>query len=250
MDKKNRIYGDKITLDKKNIENFFKYRTQKTLPHRYNLVNYQDDNPELALERDKIEKEKIQRFIHFKNSDYVLDIGCGVGRWGDAIIPKLETGKYVGVDYTQEFIEIARNHFHDQNSKFICAPFQTLKISLEEEKELKQYDVILINGLLMYINDEDIDCCLRQIDDILRKNGFIYIKESVGIKERLTLADFYSDELNTNYNVIYRSLYEYTEIISKYFAGRGYALINCGPTWKEEINYDDETSNYYWILMK
>ena len=97
---------------------------------------------------------------------------------------------------------------------FICAPFQSLKSSLEKEQESRNYDAILINGVLMYINDEDIDCCLEQVDHLLKKCGFLYIKESVGVKERLTLVDFYSSELEANYNVIYRSIYEYTEILS------------------------------------
>lgn len=245
-----RINSEVIDIDVQSTKAFFDNRKKKELPHRYNYVNYQDDKPEVALERDRIEKGKIERFIHFKESDYILDIGCGVGRWGDAIIPQLNSGKYVGVDYTQDFIDIAKNHFQNQKSKFICAPFQTLKTSLEKEKILREYDVILINGVLMYINDEDIDCCLGGIDSLLKKEGFIYIKESVGIKKRLTLVDFYSTELEANYNVIYRSIYEYTKFLSKYFLSMGYAIISCGPTWKDEINFDDETSNYYWILMK
>ena len=240
----------KVQINNQRIQQFFCKRNKKDLPHRYNYVNYQDDKPEVALERDKIEKTKIRRFIHFGESDYVLDIGCGVGRWGDAIIPELKSGKYVGVDYTQDFIEIAKSHFTSKNSKFICAPFQSLKSSLEKEQESRNYDAILINGVLMYINDEDIDCCLEQVDHLLKKCGFLYIKESVGVKERLTLVDFYSSELEANYNVIYRSIYEYTEILSKYFIKKGYSIISCGPTWSNEMNYDEETSNYYWILMK
>ena len=137
-----RINSEVIDIDVQSTKAFFDNRKKKELPHRYNYVNYQDDKPEVALERDRIEKGKIERFIHFKESDYILDIGCGVGRWGDAIIPQLNSGKYVGVDYTQDFIDIAENHFQNMKSKFICAPFQTLKTSLEKEKILREYDVI------------------------------------------------------------------------------------------------------------
>ena len=93
-----RINSEVIDIDVQSTKAFFDNRKKKELPHRYNYVNYQDDKPEVALERDRIEKGKIERFIHFKESDYILDIGCGVGRWGDAIIPQLNSGKYVGVD--------------------------------------------------------------------------------------------------------------------------------------------------------
>lgn len=95
--------------------------------------------------------------------DYLLDIGCGVGRWGDTLVPKLKTGKYVGIDYTQDFIKIAKENFSTENTKFICGSFQNLKEILERENELWKYDKILINGVLMYINDEDIDSCLSGI---------------------------------------------------------------------------------------
>lgn len=80
--------------------------------------------------------------------------------------------------------------------------------------------------------------------------GYVHIKESIGIKERLTLADFYLEELTAEYSTIYRSLYEYTKILSKYFMDKGYALISCGPIWIEKIDYEGETASYYWILMK
>lgn len=245
-----RIKGKIVDIKDQSTKDFFNNRKNKNLPHRYNYVNYQDDEPEKVLERDRIEKKKIEPFIPFKEWNYILDIGCGVGRWGDAVIPKLKSGKYIGIDYTQDFIDIAEKHFIRENSKFICASFQTLKESLEKEKELREYDVILINGVLMYINDKDIDCCLGEIDEILKKGGVIYIKESVGIKKRLTLVDFYSEELTAKYNVIYRSLYEYTKIFTKHFLNKGYTIISCGPTWNEGMDYENETSNHYWILMK
>lgn len=246
-----RIIGNEVKIDYDSVQSFFNGRTKKKLPHRYNLINYQDDNPERALERDKIEKDKIFSYIEVQKSDFVLDVGCGVGRWADLIVPTLDDGKYIGVDYTEDFVNIAREQFEGKKTAaFYRGAFQELIPCLKENNEYRKYNKVLINGVLMYINDDDIDKCLEMIDELLDNDGIIYLKESVGVNERLTLKDFYSKELTADYNVIYRSVKEYTDVVVNSFIKRGYTLMCCGPTWDKTIDYMAQTANWYWIIRK
>lgn len=108
---KGRIIGKISDIDTDVTRTFFDNRIKKKLPHRYNYVIYQDANPELALERDMYEKSKIGPLLKIQRYSKVLDIGCGVGRWGDEIAPQLIEGKYVGIDFSKQLIQIAQDNF-------------------------------------------------------------------------------------------------------------------------------------------
>ncbi len=247
-----RITGEKVRIDENSVHSFFDNRQNKKLPHRYNYVNYQDSNPELVLERDKIEKERVGKYFPVGADDFILDIGCGVGRWGDLIIPLLKKGRYVGVDYTQYFIDIAKEQFAgNAQSVFLQGLFQDIELILKKSGEYRKYSRILVNGVLMYINDSSVEGCFNAVDNLLEEGGILYIRETAGMKERLTLQNFYSEDLTADYTVIYRSLHEYSGWLSKYFLSGGeYALIACGPTWDDAVDYMKQTSNWFWVLQK
>ena len=245
-----RIKRDIVNIDDKRVSDFFNKRVNKQLPHIYNLVNYQDNNPQLVIERDKIEKQRIGRFFQVTSKDLVLDIGCGVGRWGDEIVPLLTDGRYVGVDYTFDYIKLAEERFSSDKTRFIQGSFQNIIDVLKLSNEYRFYSKILINGVFMYINDDDLSLCLNNANELLANDGVLYIKESVGISERLTLNKFFSEELGVDYSAIYRSIAEYSAIFAELIVNKRYSLIACGPTWSEVVDYSKETSNWFWILKK
>ncbi len=246
-----RIVGNHCDIDNDRTHAFFEERTGKKLPHRYNYVIYQDSNPELALERDRYEKEKMLPFLAVREDSRILDIGCGVGRWADELTKHLNGGCYIGVDYSEGLLQIAKEaHPDTAQCRFLHGSFQQTGTLLKEEKAPDAYDVILINGVLMYINDDEIADCLAEADRLTLNGGRIYIKESVGIEKRFTLKDFYSRELTHNYNAIYRSIAEYTELLKAAFPEARYEICSMGETWKQEQENRKETTSYYWILKK
>ncbi len=91
---------------------------------------------------------------------------------------------------------------------------------------------------------------MKHVDENLDSGGILYLKEPVGINERFTLNDFYSEELSSGYSAIYRSLSEYTNLLTDTFFSKGYTHIACSPTWPEDLENRKETTNYYWILKK
>lgn len=245
-----RIKKDKIDLDKNIVQNFFSNRVEKKLPHRYNYVIYQDDNPDLALKRDKYEKEIISSYLDIKDNSSVLDIGCGVGRWADEL-RKLNISSYIGVDFTKEFLDIAQNSLKDDDRfKFVQGSFQDLDKVLKENKCSSIYDYVFINGVCMYINDDEIDACLKSVAGHVNKNGKVYIKEGVAVSDRFTLKNFSSKELGVTYNAIYRSLEECSMLIEKYFPLDEWMIEKKEPTWPADLENRKETLNYFWIIKK
>ena len=246
-----RVAGTSVHIDNERTKEFFESRTDKKLPHRYNYVIYQDNNPELALERDKYEKQHMKEMLDIQSENSVLDIGCGVGRWGDEIVKILKTGKYIGIDYSKEFLQIAEQNLADSGKCFFAqGTFQNVEQVLDEHGWKRAYDRIFINGVLMYINDEEIGECLKSVDALLAQHGKIYIKESVGVSKRFTLKDFYSSELGSCYNAIYRALQEYEELFKVYFPTEKYEVQFSGTTWQQQQENRKETTSYYWVIKK
>lgn len=245
-----RISGKSVHIDDETVHSFFEERTSKKLPHRYNYVIYQDSNPDLALERDAYEKKKMLPLLDLRSDSRVLDIGCGVGRWGDAVVKVISDGRYVGVDYSKDFLEIAKENLPSDKCRLLSGSFQELSSILESSGETEKYNAILINGVLMYLNDEDLISCMKTAADLLKENGVVYIKESVGYDERLTLKDFYSNELSHSYSAIYRSLSEYNAAISEVFPSDSFEVVEEGETWKTEHKNRKDTTSWYWIVRR
>jgi len=243
-----RIKGERVNINANNVSAFFSNRVKKDLPYRYNYTNYQDANPDLVILRDKKEKEKIVPLLEVMDGYSVLDIGCGVGRWGDFFADK-KNCNYVGIDYCEEILEIARKHFAGKNNiSFQHASFQNVREVLIKANSPALYDIVIINGVMMYINDDDIPCCLRAVKELIRPGGKVYVKESVGKETRLTLSDIYSDELTSNYSAIYRSIYEYNKLWEKYWSD--FVIYQHGDLWDENVQNRSETATYYWLFNK
>ena len=215
-------------------------------------MNYQDNHPEIALERDIAEKKIIIPFLNIKGSSRIIDIGCGVVRWGDELIHHLKSGTYIGVDYSKSLIDIAiKSKTPYENNglrKYCVGSFQDIKNILKMNHVKFGFDIAIINGVFMYINDRDIDICIQNVLDIINEKAIIYIKESVGIEARYTLKNIYSDELSSDYNAIYRSVDEYFNLFEKYFLNFKY--ISDGEMYlSDKLNNRKETMSYYLIYQ-
>lgn len=241
---------EKVTdIEYEETKLFFKNRAEKFhADNPYSVTMYQDNNKELVKERNKREVEKLYPFLKLSTDSTVLDIACGIGRWADAI--KTEIKKYSGFDFSGELIEIAniRNtrdnfYFYEGNVK------EVEKILLL--KDLGKYNTILMIGILMYLNDSDIVDVLEQIERSCEDHAIICIREPIGIKDRLTLKNFFSEELQDNYNAIYRTREELIHFMDKPFFEKGFIIKEEGFLFGEDsLNNRKETGQYYYILER
>ena len=253
MEDKHRVIGEKIAINESEVRSFFDRRCEKKLPYLYNYVNYQDKHPELALERDRYEKETVLPLLGLRKGSRVLDIGCGVARWATAgVLGTIsDEGIYVGVDYTASMLELAKKNTEAYgNCRFFCGSFQEILSVLPQELRAAKFDVVLVNGVMMYINDEDISSCLGNVNSLLAPGGIAYIKESVGFTERLTLNESYSDELTSNYSAIYRSIEEYDALLGQQLPAGEFTVLERDDMWKWNLHNRRETTAYYWIIRR
>ena len=167
---------------------------------------YQDKQPHLTDARNQAEIDKILPLLELDPNAQILDVGCGVGRWADAI--PCNVAGYLGIDFSEGLVQIARSR--NQKSSFI---FETMSVcdfgKYFRSHKLKPFNRLIAAGILIYLNDSDVKELFRLFSEILVPGAVVYMREPVGIRERLTLKDFFSEELNHDYHTIYRTAEEY-----------------------------------------
>ena len=250
--KTGRIYNDKENIDTKGVQNFYEQRAKNTKSLKAVLLNERLPS-NAAVVRNKMEFENLKIYLGDRQYN-VLDIGCGMGRWAENLQDKYIIS-YDGIDFSQNFIQNAKERFKDDKR---IAFYRMSATKLDRKKLKGKYDLIIITGVCMYINDEDLPILLKNINELLECGGILYIQESVSVlDERLTLKDFYSNELQCNYSAIYRTINEYDAILDNIedfeflvdshrdnIRGGGGLLLT------KETGAREETNAYWWAMKK
>ncbi len=242
-----RIKGKKIDLDYVETKAFFDSREKVyTEEHPYVTTMYQDAHPQLTEERNQAEVNKLLPLLKLGQTSRILDLGCGIGRWADAIPCTVEA--YLGVDFSDGFIRIARRRNRKENFSFeqmsVCdfGPYF-------RNRKLRPFNRLIAAGILLYLNDADIKVLMELFSEILAPEAIVYMREPVGIQERLTLKDFFSEELKHNYHTIYRTAEEYRLLLNMY--APDFEVFQAGFLFDEPLlNNRQETSQYYYLLKR
>lgn len=242
----NRVYNKKIDVSAGNVAEFYDRRARNYSQEiGYHTVLLGDQTPGYASKWDTFEKQKITPLLNLGRDKNVLDIGCGMGRWAEELAPKVNC--YVGVDFSAEMVKLAKERCSSySNVSFYNNSFQNLFANKEVLKY--QYDIIIITGVSMYINEAELLECYNKLKGLLKDGGRLYMEESVGLKERLTLNHIWSENLGDNYDAIYRTREEYLELLTPLIQST--TVIR--EEYLEELDKKDlkETSHWYIILEK
>lgn len=242
-----RVKGKKVDIDYSKTRAFFDSREEKyNEEHPYVTTMYQDAHPHLTDERNRAEVEKILPLLELGPTSRILDLGCGIGRWADAIQCSVEG--YLGVDFSKGFIEIAQK----RNLK---SAFEFVQMSVCDFGEyfrahgLQPFNRLIAAGILIYLNDSDVKALFRLFPEILGPDAIVYMREPVGIQERLTLKDFFSEELNHDYHTIYRMAEEYRSMLEE--AAPDFEVLQAGFLFDHPLlNNRRETSQYYYLIKR
>lgn len=223
--------GDAPRIDPSHVSDFFAKRAEKAKqlgPLR--AVIYQDKHPDLAERRDAAEKERLLPLLDLCDTDRILDIGCGTGRWTTLL--SSNTAAYHGTDFSQGLVEIARKeHESRQNVEYSVLP--SVAISRDALNAHEGFDKIVIFGLLIYLNDEDVLETLNRVALLAGESCIVLIREPVAIGDRLTIKEHFSDDLDQTYNAIYRSEEELHDYFDTTLGKAGLELVESGFVYDE-----------------
>lgn len=250
MSDNRRISGQQVDIDYDATKKFFDGRCNKTYASALSTTMYQDDNPELVEQRDQTEKNIISQKIDRANLLKVFDVGCGIGRWGWFWAMENPAIQYQGIDFSQGLIDAAIKEAARRELPYL--QFQQMSAVEIEPRQLvipPPYDLIIVSGLLIYLNDSDCLKMLQKVAGMAAPKGQIYIREPVAVEQRLTLNQFYSTELADDYSAIYRNEAEMRTYIEQAF-GREFHVIESGPLFPDSLEKRAQTRQHFFILQK
>lgn len=243
-----RIHGKKVSIDVAHVAGFFSDRA-----NRYEELNpvvsmlYQDSNPELALKRDAFEGDRIEPLLAITPQTRFLDVGCGLGRWATKLRGKI--GEYHGIDPIGPLVDIAETVHAD------TLGFTFQKIAAEEARASTlsvsgKFDVVMIAGVLQYLNDDACVAALQNAAVHAKDTARILIRVPVGVEERLTLKDVWSEELKHEYSAIYRTVEEYHAYFSEALFPAGFQILHDASLYPPELNNRAETRQHVFMLAR
>lgn len=244
-----RIIEEVVDIDYNQTKRFFEKRADKySDDNPYSVTMYQDHNKELVRERNRKETEKLIPLLNLNADSLVLDVACGIGRWADVMPDYIK--EYCGVDFSRELVEIARKRNRKDNFSFWEGAANEIE-QIAIKTLGREYNRILMVGILMYLNDRELADTLGQVERISQDHTVICIREPIGISKRLTLKDFFSEELEDNYNAIYRTRQELRTFIDRAFLQKGFIVNQEGFVFDEDaLNNRKETRQYFYILER
>lgn len=242
-----RVYGEKVDINKEKVRLFWNERAKKyTEKNPYKAVKCNDSNNNYADALDEYEKQIIIPKLKIDKNSKVLDIGCGIGRLAEIIAPNSKY--YLGTDFAQKLLDIAKARVGNiGNCDFEVCDFFNLSKN-NTAKNSGPFNTVILAGVAMYINDCELIDCLTQLLKLLDQNSIIYLSGPIGIRDRLTLNEFYSKELDSEYNVIYRTIDEYMKVL-KVLTENGFELIE-NNSFLTEIKQYSDTERHYFILKR
>lgn len=236
-----RIYADKIEIDNNSTKEFWENRANNI----NNLQTVLLGSDKTGIEqntRNEHEKLIVESVVKQIQNPRILDIGCGIGRWAENLINQFDS--YTGVDFSEGFINFASEKFANySNIKF----YNNSILNLDKEILDSNFNFIICTGVLMYVNDTNLSKFFKTLKQMTNTCNIqnIYIQESISIMEnRLTLNQFESKDLKTNYNAIYRTKQEYEE----YFKTNKFDIIKTDLLLDNKSGAREETNAQYWIL--
>ncbi|MHB8872547.1 MAG: class I SAM-dependent methyltransferase [Myxococcaceae bacterium] len=242
-----RIVGEKIELDPEDVHRFFERRGETINDaHPLTSILYQDENPALAEQRDAYEKERVLPLLGLRPEDRVLDLGCGIGRWADVLGGRVRA--YHGVDFSASLVAAAKSRVRRD-----AFTFQQLAVEDASPEALPVpagFTHVFIGGVLIYLNDDQVDRSLACAAACCGPSALIYLREPVACEARLTLKRFFSADLKTHYNAIYRTASELRELLDRRLSSAGFRWELEDSLYPEHLNNRRETRQSILILRR
>jgi SAM-dependent methyltransferase len=106
-----------------------------------------------------------ENYWKLRGGEKIVDIGCGSGSTLNNLPQDIT---YLGLDISEDYIAAARQRF-DKRATFIVATAQQFRE--KPDSRLNDCDLIICNGVLHHLDDDDAICVLKLAKEILSPTG-------------------------------------------------------------------------------
>lgn len=203
-----RIYGENVSINTELVKKFYDKRATLIGEKGWGAVALGDEDPSITVRGNDYDRNIILPQLGINSTSRVLELGCGMGRWAKIVLPNCDF--YCGVDFSSDILAVAKEmcRSYEDHSAFYSMS------ALEAVRKGPQYfrgtfNCIILSGICIYINDAELSEIFAHLPNLCSNQGTIYIKETTALESRLTLNEFPSEALRSNYNAIYRTIQEY-----------------------------------------
>jgi ubiquinone/menaquinone biosynthesis C-methylase UbiE len=234
-----RVFRENRVINYERTLAFFEARAKTAVTNPLTATMYQ--SPALADRRNQAEKQIAIPLMDLRFNDRVLDLGCGSGRWALDITPSVSA--YLGLDFSEGLLKIARAQI--PAATFQCMPVNA--IDIDALIVAPPFKLVICSGILAYLNDRDVTSVFASVSQIAAPESRFYIREPIAKSERLTLDDYWSEELGASYSAVYRTRFEYLDLFSSL---RGFQVREEGEPFPPELQNRAETEQHFFLLER
>ncbi len=200
-----------MSIDKEKILDFWVARALKDSNEDVkNSANLEDD-PALSKLKVQLENKKVEQYLMKTNlKGHALDLGSGFGYWSREISRYYDS--VIGVDFCKEMTDRATEELKknfSKNVKFVCSEAQNF---IEPKKK---FNFIFISGLLIYLNDKDLNKLITNINSYTKEGAHIILRDGTGVDKKFEIKDKFSENLQAHYSALYRSRDSYIELFKQ-----------------------------------
>lgn len=191
------------------------------------LGSFGGDQEKIMLETQKEIELILKSSGDYKNKS-LLDLACGDGR----LLAELSNNfkESTGVDFSKELLNIAEERLNKQSKLVEC--------EVSEFFENKQYDILLLSGILPCLDDLQQYQLLKNIRQMSNENSKCLVRTSIALSKRINIVNQFSKELGTTYTAYYKTVSE----IEKQFLDHGW---KCGE--KFQLYQHREDTAVWWF---
>jgi SAM-dependent methyltransferase len=154
--------------------------------HYQNLLSKHGTSPFAVQYPNKTSQYKRFEILTstIKQNDSIIDVGCGLGDMYQYLSEHQFNGKYLGLDFVDEFIELAiKKHSHNKNIDFQCFDLLTEKIP-------DNYDYILLSGVFNNNTPNNKEFMLNTLNKMFKS-----CKKGIAFNAMSTYVDYQDESL-------------------------------------------------------
>ena len=121
---------------------------------------------------------------------------------------------------------------------------KTVEMDLVNFEDSQKYDMVLLIGIMHFINEDERKIIYRKAFKYLKNNGIVYIRHQCGVSKDVDI-DKYSEKIGDNYVAKYLELNKETSMLQKIF--KKVKVVDIFP---ERLNPWPDTHYYAFICQK